>query len=284
MSQTAPDIYEELVRLRRDGRATALATIVQCSGSSPQKEGAKMLVRDDGTVVGTLGGGCLEAEVIQAGLLSIDEGTPRLIPVALTEQSGGLVCGGRVQVFIEPVIPQPHLVILGAGHVGKALANIAKLTGYRVTVIDDRPDYANRENISSADACIVGDFADAMLRAGIDRRTFLVIATRGHLHDLVAVCAALRTDAAYIGLLGSTRKKAVLARKLIDEGFSDAMISRIITPVGLSIGAVTPEEIAVSIVAQITEVRRKHDERSVGHRTCRRSFETDGQTQAVAPS
>jgi len=278
------DLYQELIRLQHDGRSSAMATIVQCSGSSPQKEGSKMLVRDDGTIVGTLGGGCLEAEVIQAALVAIEEGMPRSIPITLTEQNGGLVCGGKVLVFIEPILPQPHLVILGAGHVGKALANAAQLTGMRITVIDDRSDYANRENIPAADACIVAPFADCLQPGMIDERAFIVIATRGHQHDFDAVIAALRTNAAYIGLLGSVRKKAVLFRKLLDAGFREDDLARIVTPVGLSIGAVTPEEIAVSIVAQIIEVRRKRDARSVGHRACGRSLEADGQTKAAASS
>lgn len=278
------DLYQELIRLQHDGRSSAMTTIVQCSGSSPQKEGSKMLVRDDGTIVGTLGGGCLEAEVIQAALVAIEEGTPRSIPITLTEQNGGLVCGGKVLVFIEPILPQPHLVILGAGHVGKALANAAKLAGLRITVIDDRSDYANRESIPAADACMVSSFADCLHPGMTDEHTFIVIATRGHQYDLDAVVAALRTNAAYIGLLGSVRKKAVLFRKLLDAGFREDDLARIVTPVGLSIGAVTPEEIAVSIVAQIIEVRRKRGSRSVGHRACSGSLEADGQTKAAASS
>jgi len=278
------ELYQELIRLQRDGRASAMTTIVQCSGSSPQKEGSKMLVRDDGTIVGTLGGGCLEAEAIQAALVAIEEETPRSIPITLTEQNGGLVCGGKVLVFIEPILPQPHLVILGAGHVGKALATAAKLTGLRITVIDDRGDYANRENIPAADDWIVAPFADCLRPGMADARTFIVIATRGHQHDYDAVNAALRTNAAYIGLLGSIRKKAVLFRKLLDAGFREDDLARIVTPVGLSIGAVTPEEIAVSIVAQIIEIRRNRGTRSVGYHACSGSLEADGQAKAAAAS
>lgn len=275
------DIYEELVRLNRDGRAAALATIVQCSGSSPQKEGAKMLVRDDGTIVGTLGGGCLEAEVIQAALVAIDEETPRSIPVVLTEQNGGLVCGGKVLVFIEPVLPQPHLIILGAGHVGKALAAAAKLTGFRVSIIDDRPEFSNHENIPAADACLVASFSGCLSRTYVDERTFIVIATRGHQHDFDAVVAALRTSASYVGLLGSRRKKAVLFKKLLADGFSEHEAARVITPVGLSIGAVTPEEIAVSIMAQIIELRRTRGSKGISHRAGCGPVEAHGQAETT---
>jgi xanthine/CO dehydrogenase XdhC/CoxF family maturation factor len=137
----AMEIYEEALRLKRLGRTSAIATIVECRGSSPQKQGAKMLVRDDGTIMGTLGGGCLEAEVIQAAAMTIEEGKPQTLPFSLTEHEGGLVCGGNVLVYIEPVVPEPRLVILGAGHVGRALARIARFCGFHVVLMDDRPEF-----------------------------------------------------------------------------------------------------------------------------------------------
>ena len=138
------DIYEEIVRLKKEGRSCALAMIVQCAGSSPQKEGAKMLVRDDGSIVGTMGGGCLEAEVIQASVMTIRDGATRTIPFELTERHGGLVCGGKVLVYIEPILPEPRLIILGAGHVGRALTKVAKFSGFRTTIVDDREEHAKR--------------------------------------------------------------------------------------------------------------------------------------------
>src|SRR5512139_494658 len=178
------EIYEEIVRLKKDGRASAVATIVQCVGSSPQKEGAKMLVRDDGSVFGTMGGGCLEAEVIQAAVMVIKDGYPRTLPIELTERHGGLVCGGKVLVYIEPVIPEPRLIILGAGHVGKTLARVAKFSGFKTTVIDDREEFANKENIPDADEMVVHDLGDAFSKVIVDSGSYIVIATRGHNHDL----------------------------------------------------------------------------------------------------
>jgi xanthine dehydrogenase accessory factor len=277
------EIYKEIVKLKKEGRPSALATIVQCIGSSPQKEGSKMLVREDGSIMGTLGGGCLEAEVIQACLMTIRDGSSRTIPFELTERHGGLVCGGKVLVYIEPVIPEPNLVILGAGHVGKALARLARFSGFRVTVTDDREEHANRENIPDASEIIVNDFETVFSRLSVDDKTYLVIATRGHNHDLDALRAALRTPAYYLGLLGSRRKRALLLKILRDEGFSKEEIGRVIVPVGLPIGSVTPEEIAVSIMAQIIQMRRQSD-KGLGAASCSRLGQEDGEIETASPS
>jgi len=275
-------IYEEVLRLKRLGRTSAIATIVECRGSSPQKQGAKMLVRDDGSITGTLGGGCLEADVVQAAVMAMTDGKPMTLPFELTEHEGGLVCGGTVLVYIEPVLLEPQLVILGAGHVGKMLSRLARFTGYRVTVVDDREEYANRENIPDASDLLVTEFGRAFDKIPCDGNTFIVIATRGHNHDLDAVKAALRTDARYVGLLGSKRKKALLFKALEEAGFSREDISRVIIPVGLPIGSVSPEEIAVSIMAQIIQMRREHGTAHIGSAACGRLVKQDGPDQAAS--
>ena len=277
------DIYEEILRLKQAGRASVVATIVQCSGSSPQKEGAKMLIRDDGTIVGTLGGGCIETEVVQTSLQAIKDGCPLTIPFELTEKYGGLVCGGKVLVYIEPVIPDPHLVILGAGHVGKALSKIARFSGFKVTVVDDREEYANRDNIPDANETVVIDFENVLSKVSVDQNTYIVIATRGHNHDLDALKVALGTKARFIGLLGSKRKKALLFKTLKEEGFTQRDIDRVIIPVGLSIGSVTPEEIAISIMAQIIKYRRENAHQGLSNPPCSRFIEEDG-TIKTTPS
>lgn len=276
------DIYEEIARLKKDGRSSALATIIQCTGSAPQKLGAKMLVRDDGTVLGTLGGGCIEAEVIQNAAMAIRDGTPRNSTFELTERQGGLVCGGKILVFIDPVIPEPKLFILGAGHVGKALAQVAAFSGFRVTVTDDREEYANRENLPHADEILVHTFLDIFSGLCIDNSIYIVIATRGHNHDLDALKASLRTSAGYIGLLGSSRKRALLFRTLRDEGFSQSDIDRITIPVGIPIHSITPEEIAISIVAQLIEKRRTNAAKGLGARACSGFVEEDGTVKAAS--
>jgi xanthine dehydrogenase accessory factor len=277
------EIYEEMLRLKKEGKSSAVATIVQCIGSSPQKEGAKMLVREDGSSIGTLGGGCIEAEVIQQALMSMKDGTPQTVPFELTEKQGGLVCGGKVLVYIEPVIPEPRLVILGAGHVGKALAKIGRFSGFKVIVADDRAEYANRELLPEADEIIVNDFETVFRKVPVDGGTYIVIATRGHNHDLDALKAALGTDAQYVGLMGSRRKKALIFRSLEGEGFSRDDISRVIIPVGLPIKSVTPEEIAVSIMAQIIQQRRERGPSGLGRASCSRLIPEDGPVEA-APS
>jgi xanthine dehydrogenase accessory factor len=277
------DIYEEILRLKQAGRASAIATIVQCSGSSPQKEGAKMLIRDDGSIVGTLGGGCIETEVVQTSLQVIKDGCPLTIPFELTEKHGGLVCGGKVLVYIEPVIPDPHLIILGAGHVGKALSKIARFSGFKVTVVDDREEYANRDNVPDANETVVIDFEKVLSKVSVDQNTYIVIATRGHNHDLDALKVALGTKARYIGLLGSKRKKALLFKTLKEEGFAQRDVDRIITPVGLSINSVTPEEIAISIMAQIIKYRRENVYQGLSNPPCSRFIEEDG-TAKTTPS
>jgi xanthine dehydrogenase accessory factor len=275
-------IYEEALRLKRLGRTSAIATIVECRGSSPQKQGAKMLVRDDGSILGTLGGGCLEADVRQAALMAIKDEAPATMPFELTERAGGLVCGGTVLVYIEPVLLEPHLVILGAGHVGKTLARLARFTGFRVTVVDDRQEYANRENIPDAHDLMVTEFDRAFADVPIESGTFVVVATRGHNHDLDAVKAALRTSAGYIGLLGSRRKKALLSKSLEESGFSKEDVNRVIIPVGMEIGSVTPEEISVSIMAQIVQKRRANGALRVGARSCGRLIHEDGDLKAAS--
>ncbi len=276
------EIYEEALRLKKQGRSSAVATIVQCTGSSPQKEGAKMLVRDDGTIAGTLGGGCIEAEVREVALMAIRDGAPQTIPFELTEKHGGLVCGGKILVYIEPIIPDPSLIILGAGHVGKALCRAAKFSGFRVTVVDDRAEHANRDAVPDVDNLVVCDFGHTFERVAVDKKSFIVVATRGHNHDLDAVKAALKTEAHYVGLLGSRRKKALLFRTLEENGFSKDTVSRVIIPVGLPINSVTPEEIAISIMAQIIQFRREDGASRVGGSSCSRLFEENGAAETTS--
>ncbi|HSQ78526.1 MAG TPA: XdhC/CoxI family protein [Nitrospirota bacterium] len=277
-------VYEEALRLKGLGKSSAVATIVECHGSSPQKQGAKMLVRDDGSIMGTLGGGCLEADVVQGALLSLKSGEPITLPFELTEREGGLVCGGTVLVYIDPVLPDPHLVILGAGHVGKRLARLARFTGFRVTVVDDRKEFANRDNIPDASELMITDFERAFENIPVEVGMFIVVATRGHNHDLDAVKAALRTGASYIGLLGSRRKKALLNKALQESGFSRDDINRVIIPVGMEIGSVTPEEISVSIMAQIIQKRRDRGASRGSAASCSRLVQENGVLKATSAS
>lgn len=249
------ELYEEVVRLVRRGELFALATVVAHGGSSPRKSGAKMIVRCDGSSLGTVGGGRIEQETIQAARRALSTGEASTLEFVLTEEHG-YACGGSMSVFVDPQGRRPQLVMFGAGHVGRAVTSLAHGCGFRVVVVDERPDCAVPELLPGADEIICSTVGDAFGRLDLDRECFAVIATPGHLHDFAAVRGCLATEAGFIGLLGSRRKRETLLRALEDEGFDDVRRARIITPVGLEIGAQTPEEIAVSIVGQLIAIRR----------------------------
>ena len=248
------ELYEDMVRLTRRGEPFVLATVVAHGGSSPRKSGAKMLVRGDGSSLGTVGGGRIEQETMQAARAALADGEARTLEFVLTEEHG-YACGGSMSVFVEPQGRRPLLVMFGAGHVGRAVAGLAHGCGFRVVVVDERPDCAVPPLLPGADEIICAPVSEAFGRLRLDRESFAVIATPGHLHDFAAVRGCLASEAGFIGLLGSRRKREALLQTLEDEGFDDAQRGRVITPVGLDIGAQTPEEIAVSIVGQLIATR-----------------------------
>lgn len=249
------ELYEEVVRLTRRGEPFALATVVAHGGSSPRKSGAKMLVRCDGGSLGTVGGGRIEKETIAAARAALADGEPRTLEFVLTEEHG-YACGGSMSLFVEPQGRRPLLVMFGAGHVGRAVTLLAHGCGFRVIVVDERPDCALQALLPGADEIICAPAGDSFGRLRLDRESFAVIATPGHLHDFDAVRGCLATEAGFIGLLGSGGKRETLLKTLEGEGFNDVQRARVITPVGLDIGAQTPEEIAVSIVGQLIAIRR----------------------------
>jgi xanthine dehydrogenase accessory factor len=248
------ELYEEVLRLTRRGEPFALATVIASSGSSPRKTGAKMLVRSDGSSLGTVGGGRIEQETIEAASAALSDGEPRTLEFILTEEHG-YACGGSMSVFVEPQGRRPLLVMFGAGHVGRAVSALAHDCGFRLMVVDERPDCAVPSLLPGADEIVCAPVAEAFGRLTLDRESFVVIATPGHLHDFDAVRGCLASEAGFIGLLGSRRKRETLLKTLEKEGFDDAQRARVVTPVGLDIGAQTPEEIAVSIVGQLIKIR-----------------------------
>ena len=257
------DIYEEIVRLRRQGLRAALATIVARKGSTPHKDSAKMLIYEDGRRTGTIGGGCTEDEVCREALLAMRRRTPRLLRFDLTgddAEDGGLICGGTMEVYVEPILPDPTLIIFGAGHVGKCVSDIAGTVGFKIVVVDDRIKYANRDRFPEAKAIVVDAWESAFAQLSVNESTYLLIATRGHQYDLACLRYALTTTAGYIGLLGSLRKIRLFYAELEKEGVDPAAFPRVHGPVGLSIGAESPEEIAVSIAAELIAVRKNPGE------------------------
>ena len=254
------DIYEEIVRLRKDGRRGAVATIVNVRGSIPSFKTAKMLVRDDGSIVGTIGGGCVEAEVWQAAREVMESERPRTLAFDLNQDpkyDTGLVCGGTLEIFVEPVLPPADLYIFGAGHVAASLYKVARIAGFDVTVVDDREAYANRERFPEAQQVIADDFEKAASQLAPSESSYIVIVTRGHRDDMRMLRWAVQTPARYVGMIGSKRKTITIFKELQAEGVPAHLFDRVHAPVGLDIGAITPEEIAVSITAELIAKRRK---------------------------
>jgi len=314
------DLVEEILQRSDSGEAVMVCVIVDTQGSTPQKAGATMLVMSNGQILGTLGGGCVEAEVRTTALrmlverMQVAESIVEPIAEPIAERGlllrfkldndygwdDGLVCGGSMRVamvmidsansarpwrdalkkldereiatvnldvadkdgaaftFSHEMLPRAALVIAGAGHVAAALARVAAMLEFEVTVIDDRADFSNTDRFPSA-ACIVGEIDVELRRINIDAQTFVVIVTRGHRHDTDALGAVIESAARYVGLIGSRRKILTILRELRARGVSDEHLARVHAPIGLAINAVTPGEIAVSIAAELVAVRRNCD-------------------------
>ena len=219
-----------------------------------------MLVRDDGSIVGTIGGGCVEAEVWQAAREVMEEEKPRTLTFNLNSNpkyDTGLVCGGTLEVFIEPVLPPAMLYVFGAGHVAFNLYRVAKVAGFEVIVVDDRESYANRERFPDAREVIADDFDEVTRRLHVPESAYIVIVTRGHRDDMRILRWAVNRETRYVGMIGSRRKTIAIYKELEQEGIAAEKFANIHAPVGLEIGAVTPEEIAVAIVAEMIAVRRQ---------------------------
>ncbi len=251
----AADIWEEIVACRARGEPAALATIVSTMGSTPGKDPMKMLVRGDGTFVGSVGGGCLEAEVWEHAKDVMRSQRSMSVKFTLTEEhypDSGLICGGTVIVFIEPVTA-PALHIFGAGHVGGATASLATESGFHVSLYDDRPDMLEDERLPATSKKVPGDYEQTSRNARIGDLDFVVVMTRGHHDDerVLSALAAAGVAPRFLGMIGSTSKRATLLARLAEQGVEDSWLQAIVSPVGLPIGAKTASEIAVSIVAQL---------------------------------
>lgn len=254
------DVYDELVRLRRLGQKCALATIVQVNGSIPSYESAKLLVREDGSMVGTIGGGCVEAEVWNVAREVMETEKTRHLNFSLGQDAAydnGLICGGQLNVFVEPVIPQPRAFIFGAGHISKSLSKIASMAGFATVIIDNRESFANRERFPEADEIFAEEYEEVFPKLIVNQTSYIVIVTRGHRDDMRVLRSAIDTPARYISMIGSKRKVIGVVKELEKEGVSRASFDRIFAPMGLEIGAITPEEIAISVVAEMIAVRRE---------------------------
>lgn len=203
------DIFEEIVRLRKEGRKGALATIVEVQGSIPSHESSKILIRDDGSIAGTVGGGCVEAEVWSAAQEVMREEKPRRLHFNLNanpEYDNGLICGGSLDIFVEPILATPTAFILGGGHVGLQVAKVAKIAGFDVVVADDREAFSNPERFPEATETQAGPWEEVLPKLTINEHSYLVLVTRGHKGDLDCLRWAVTTPARYVGMIGSKRK------------------------------------------------------------------------------
>jgi len=255
-----PDFYDTIIKLRSEGKSGALATIVSAKGSTPREVGAKMLILQDGKFFGSVGGGCMEAEVWQEAMRVMAEDKPKTIHLDLTgknAEEGGMICGGIMDVYIEPISPPPRVIIFGGGHISLFLSKISSLVGFQVAVIDDRPQFANAERFPEADEVIAEEFPLVFPRLKVNRSSYLVIVTRGHAYDQEVLEWALGQEVKYIGMIGSRKKIQTVYSALKEKGIRNEQLEPVHAPIGLGIGALTPEEIAVSIVAEMIQVRRQ---------------------------
>jgi xanthine dehydrogenase accessory factor len=256
-------IYQALTRIEAENSAAAICTIIRSQGSTPRRTNSKMLVFPDGSILGTVGGGELENRVIAAAKQAMVEGKSQVLEYRMSDPQRGDpgVCGGQLEVFVEPVQPKPTLVVIGAGHVGKAVTHLAYWLGFYVVIHDDRVELCNPECIPDAHEYLPVPVIDLAEHLTITPHTYLVLTTRGVNVDVQTLPALLDSPAAYIGVIGSRKRWAEACKQLLTAGIPAEKIARVRSPIGLELNAETPEEIAVSILAEIIMLRQGGDGR-----------------------
>ncbi len=252
------EIYQELVRVISKGEPAVLATIITSQGSAPRKAGAKMLIKTDGTFVGTIGGGGTEHKIRQKVNEVMKSGEPQIVRFDLSGKDEALtmICGGQMEVFLEPILPPETLYLFGAGHTSQSTTIMAKMLGLRVVVIDPRPEYNNVDRFPDADSLIVEEYESAFSKLSVDENSYIVIYTTGHVVDEQCLHFAAGTKARYIGMIGSRKKVKEVKERLQQKGVTPEQLDRVHAPIGLEIGAETPDEIAISILAEVIKVKR----------------------------
>jgi xanthine dehydrogenase accessory factor len=252
------DFYDRLQEVARGGEAAALCTVVRTHGSVPRHAGAKMIVFAGGRSEGTIGGGEMETRVLRDALAALAEGVPRLVRYTLLDPAAGDpgVCGGEVEVFVEPIRTAATLVVIGGGHVGRALVHLAKWLGFRVVVSDDRAEFCTPDAVPGADEYRVQSVAELARTFAFDARTCIVLPTRGVPVDVEGLPHLLSVPHFYLGVIGSRRRWATAAQQLAARGISREVLQRVRAPMGLELHAETPEEIALSVMAEILMLQR----------------------------
>ena len=249
--------YRQIADAEEKNMPVVVCTVISTRGSTPRHEGSKMLVYEDGHIDGSVGGGEVENRVIKEAKDALQDGRPRVLSYNMVDPSRGDpgVCGGTVDVYVEPVLPKPEVIIIGGGHVGQAVAHLAHWLGFKVVVSDDRPEYCTPEANPDADELVLSPMADLPKNKKITHQSYLVLTTRGMVVDVPGLPPLLDTQAAFIGLIGSRRRWTQTRKSLLEAGIPEDKLNRVRSPIGLELNAETPEEIAVSIMAEIIMLR-----------------------------
>ena len=252
-------MFDSLAELEKLGVSAALCTIIRERGSVPRHSGSKMIVYADGRIEGTIGGGEMESRVIKEAQAALGEGTTRIVSYQLVDPKAGDpgVCGGEVEIFVELIKPQPTLLVIGGGHVGKALVHLGKWLGFRVALSDDRPEFCSSESAPGADQYLSMLITDLPGHFQFNSETYIVMSTRGMPLDVEGLPTLLDAPHAYLGVIGSRRRWATAARRLEDKGVAKEKLASVHAPMGLELNAETPEEIALSIMAEVVMLWRK---------------------------
>ena len=251
-------MFAEIAAALGHGEPVALLTVVRVSGAAPCPPGSKLLVRADGSLIGSFGGATTDARAREDGLRAIAAGQAEIHTYHLDPAGGESVgsCGATLEVFVEPLRPEPRLLVAGSGYVAQALARLAAPLGWRVTLLDDRSEFVRAAHVPEGVTTAVGEFQELLASYGADPMTAIVIVTRGHRSDKEALVAALATPAGYIGMIGSPSKVRQIFRALLREGHTAETLARVYAPIGLDLHAETPDEIALSIAAELLLWRR----------------------------
>jgi len=265
-------IFDRLAEIERQGSAVALATVVRARGSVPRRAGSKMLVFADGRIEGTVGGGEMESRVIREALEAMTSSEPRILHYTFQDPAQGDpgVCGGEMEVFVEPILPRRTLIVVGAGHVGKAVAHLGRWLGFRMVVCDDRAEFARPEIVPDGDVYVACPLAEIPARLDITDQSMIILTTRGVAVDVEGLPALLDTPAAYIGVIGSRKRWETCVAQMREMGVPEEKIERVTSPIGLELNAETPEEIAVSILAEIIMLVRGGSGETMAHKPVRR--------------
>jgi xanthine dehydrogenase accessory factor len=251
------NIYQAILEMQRKGESGALCTIIESSGSVPRHTGSKMLVSESGQLTGSVGGGEIESRVKEEAKQSRQDGKTRRLSYNMVDPTRGDpgICGGQAEIFVEPILAQPLILVIGGGHVGKTVTHLAKWLGFRVVVSDDRAEFCNPVAVPEADDYVCCPMAEIAQNVKINSQSYLILTTRGVAIDTPGLPALMETSAAYLGIIGSKRRWLATRKNLIEMGIKQEKLDKVVSPIGLELKAETPEEIAVSILAEILMLR-----------------------------